>query len=107
MYPDFSHFWRMTRSIGTLAKSQSCEILSKQDLMSPSKIHCAFALLSALKHCSIASAQDRCGRNPYEFLSALVSTMGSRAIKYKACIALSFIVGIPSGRIVLPSDFGM
>src|SRR5437660_11887258 len=48
----------MTRSIRTWAKSQSCEILSKQDLMSPSRIHCVFALLSALKHCSIASAQE-------------------------------------------------
>src|SRR5215469_768855 len=32
IYPDFSHFWRMVRSIGTLAKSQSWEIWSKQDL---------------------------------------------------------------------------
>src|SRR5947209_1859618 len=36
----------MTRSIRTWAKSQSCEIVSKQDLMSPSRIHCVFALLS-------------------------------------------------------------
>jgi len=47
--------------------------------MSPSRTHCVCALFSALKHWSIASAQDRCWRNPYEFLSALVSAMGSSA----------------------------
>ena len=32
--------------------------------MSPSRIPCGFGLDSVLKHCSIASAQDRCWRNP-------------------------------------------
>jgi len=64
IYPDFSHFWRMARSMGTWARSQSCEIRSKQDLISSSRIHCGFDLDSVLKHCFIASAQDRCWRNP-------------------------------------------
>ena len=33
-----------------------------------------------------------------EWLSPVVSAIGSSAIKYNACIARSFIVGIPSGR---------
>src|SRR6266566_9380328 len=83
-YPAFSHFWRMARSIGTRAKSQSWEIRSKQDLTSPSRIHCGCGLTSVLKHCSIASAQDRCWRNPYELWSAVVSTTGSSASRYNA-----------------------
>src|SRR5258708_6494093 len=39
---------------------QEREILSKQYVMSPFRIHCVFALLSARKHWAIASAQDRC-----------------------------------------------
>jgi len=35
----------------------------------------------------------------------MVSPMGARASKCKACIALSFVVGIPRGRIALLSDF--
>ena len=42
-----------------------------------------------------------------QFLSAVVSTTGSKASKCSACCPRSIIVGIPSGRIVLPSDFGM
>src|SRR5205807_5445046 len=68
---------------------------------------CGLGLDSVLKHCSIASAQDRCWRNPYELWSAVVSTTGSSASRYSACWARSFMVGIPSGRIVLPSDFGI
>jgi site-specific DNA recombinase len=50
--------------LGTCVRSQSWEIRSKQDLMSPSRIHCGFGWVSIMKHCSIASAQDRCWRNP-------------------------------------------
>jgi hypothetical protein len=42
-----------------------------------------------------------------EFMSAVVSTTGLSASKCNACWARSFMVGIPSGRIVFPSDFGM
>jgi hypothetical protein len=55
---------------------------------------------------------DRIGAGPLltEPIRVFISggfRAGSSASKYKACIARSFMVGIPSGRIVLPSDFGM
>jgi hypothetical protein len=81
--------------------------LSKQDLMSPSSIHCGLVLFeSTVAHCSIASAQLRSFRNPYEFGSASVSAMGSRACRCNACMALSFIVEMPRGRF-FPLGFGM
>ena len=43
----------------------------------------------------------------YEFLSPVVSAIGSRAVACTACIALSFIVGIPSGRNFLLPAFGI
>src|SRR5665648_1264356 len=67
--------------------------------MSASSTHLAEVLCdSTLKLCPIASAQLLSFRNPYELLSAVVSDTGSRAIRYKACMALSFMVGIPNGR---------
>src|SRR5215510_1544154 len=94
-------------SIGIWLSSHEWLILSKQDLMSPSSIHCGRVLFeSTVAHCSIASAPLRSFRNPYEFGSASVSAMGSRACRYKACMALSCIVGIPRGRF-FPLDFGM
>ena len=67
--------------------------------MSPSKIHLGEAsLANTQKHCPIASWAQRSLRKPYEQLSPVVSAMGSNAIKYSACIALSFMVGIPKGR---------
>ena len=75
--------------------------------MSHSKTHPAQRLGARLmKHCSIASAQERLGRKPYEFLSAIVSEIGSRASRCKACIALQRIDGIESG-LSLPFLFGM
>ena len=45
-------------------------------------------------------------RNPYEFLSTVVSATGARASRYSACIARSLIVGMPRAR-SLPFAFGM
>src|SRR6266568_3259414 len=82
-------------------------MLSKQDLMSPSSIHCGLVPFeSTVAHCSMASAQLRSFLNPYEFGSAVVAALGSRACRYHACMALSFIVGMPKGRF-FPLDFGM
>src|SRR5208282_286569 len=107
MYPAFNHLWRIFLSIGILSISHSWLILSKQPLMSPSRIHCEDVFRdNIIKHCSMASFVALSGLNPYEFLSAWVSEMGSKANKCTACIALSFIVGIPSGRI-LSLLFGM
>ena len=75
--------------------------LAKADLISDDQL-----VDSAIKHCSLASAVDRSGLNPYEFLSAVVSETGSKASRWSACIARSFMVGIPSGRI-LPLLFGI
>src|SRR6266699_6715857 len=95
MYPAFSHVLRMVLSIGTWLSNHGWLILSKQDLMSPSSIHCGLVPFeSTVAHCSMASAQLRSFRNPYEFGSASVSAMGSRACRYNACMALSCIVGI-------------
>src|SRR3989441_10801123 len=95
MYPAFSHFLRMVFSIGIWLSNHGWLILSKQDLMSPSSIHCGLVPFeSTVAHCSIASAQLRSFRNPYEFGSASGSAMGSRACRYSACMALSCIVGI-------------
>src|SRR5215510_6573321 len=109
MYPAFSHVLRMVLSIGIWLSSHEWLILSKQDLMSPSSIHCGRVLFeSTVAHCSIASAQLRSFRNPYEFGSASVSAMGSRACRYKACMALSCIVGIPSvHHLYMPAVFGI
>ncbi len=75
--------------------------------MSPSSIHCGrVPFESTVAHCAIASAQPRSFLNPYEFGSASVSAMGSRACRYNACMALSCIVGIPRGRF-FPLGFGM
>src|SRR5208283_2925784 len=101
MYPAFNHLWRIFLSIGILLINHSWLILSKQPLMSPSSIHCEDVFIdNILKHYPIASCVDLSGLNPYEFLSALVSETGSRANKWTASIALSFIVGIPNGRIL-------
>src|SRR5436305_2035943 len=94
-YPAFSHFLSIPFSMGMWATTHSCEIRSKQERISPSSIHCARSFLhSAMKQASIASAAERPRRNPYELGSAVVSATGSRASKYKACIALSRMVGI-------------
>ena len=60
-----------------------------------------------LKQRSIASAVERLGRNPYAFLSAIVSAMGSNASKCNACCARHVIVGIESGRIFPVCFFGI
>src|SRR5713101_7853625 len=107
MSPACSHVLRMVLSIGIWLSNHGWLIVSKQDLMSPSSIHCGLVLLeSTVAHCSIASAQQRSFLNPYEFGSAVVSAMGSRACTYSACMALSFIVGIPKGRF-FPFGFGI
>ena len=75
--------------------------------MSASNIHFAeLGLLRALKPACIASAQERLSRKPYELPSAVVSATGANANFYSACIALSNIVGIDSGRF-LPFFFGI
>src|SRR5664279_4965520 len=107
MYPAFNHLWRIFLSIGIFSINHSWLILSKQPLMSPSSTHIADLFSdSNVKHCPIASCVALSGLNPYEFQSALVSEMGSRAKRCNACIALSFIVGIPNGR-TFPLLFGM
>src|ERR1035441_7409763 len=80
---------------------------SKQPFMSPSRIHSGASLFARnLKNCSMASAGERAFRKPWELGSAQVSATGSRAIRYNACMALSFITGIESG-LNLPLDFGI
>src|SRR6266702_6418401 len=99
----------MVLSIGTCLSNHGWLMLSKQDLMSPSSIHCGLVPFeSTVAHCSMASAQLRSFRNPYEFGSAVVAAMGSRACRYNACMALSFIVGIPTVHyLFIPAVFGM
>src|SRR6266852_271894 len=56
MYPAFSHVLRMVLSIGTWLSNHGWLILSKQDLMSPSSIHCGLVLFeSTVAHCSVPS----------------------------------------------------
>src|SRR5262245_18035115 len=109
MYPAFSHVLRMVLSIGIWLSSQGWLILSKQDLMSPSSIHCGLVPFeSTVAHCSIASAQLRSFLNPYEFGSASVSAMGSKACRCSACMALSLIVGIFTVHYpIVPTVFGI
>src|SRR5712691_9771634 len=45
----------------------------------------------------MASWRDLLGLNPYEFLSARVSEMGSKPSRCNACIPRSGIAGIPNG----------
>jgi hypothetical protein len=52
----------------------------------------------ATKICDMASAVERFNLNPYELGSLVDSDTGSNASRYRACIALSFMVGMPSGR---------
>src|SRR6202008_2169393 len=54
----------------------------------------------------MASAVERLSLNPYEFGSLVDSDTGSKASRYKACIALSRMVGMPSGR-SFPLALGM
>ena len=64
-HPAFSHFRNMAVSIGIGARNQSWLIPSKQARLSPSKIHCgACCRARTLKHCSMASAGERCVRKP-------------------------------------------
>lgn len=75
--------------------------------MSPSSAHSGeHRRARSVKHCSMASAQERSFRNPYEFRSPVTSATGSSAISHTACCARSSIVGMPSGR-NLPFFFGM
>ena len=57
---------------------------------------------------AMASAQLRSFLNPYEFGSACVSAIGSTLCRYNACIARSFIVGMPTVHyIYIPAVFGI
>ena len=97
--PHFNHFRSIALSIGMLASSHSWLIWSKHPFMSPSRIHSGEQpFRRMLWHCITASIQRRSLRKPYERVSAVVSDTGSNAIRQSACMALSFIVGIPNGR---------
>src|ERR1700754_2503311 len=52
----------------------------------------------ATKIWDMASAVERLILNPYEFGSLVDSATGSSASRYRACIALSRMVGMPRGR---------
>src|SRR6056297_4260168 len=107
MYPDFNHFLRMVLLMGIFFNIQSCRMLSKHPLISASKIHRAdISRQRERKHCSMASLHDLRGLNPYELGSAIVSAMGSSAILYSVCMALSCITGILNGRF-FPFFFGI
>lgn len=96
----FSHFLNTSLSICTLLRSRF--IWLKQPLMSPSSVHCGEqSLLKHLWSVSIASAVLLNFLNPYEFASASLSVIGSKAIRYSACMALFSMVGILKG-LVLP-----
>ena len=109
MEPAFSHVLRMVFSIGIGLSNHGWLILSKQDWMSPSSIHCGLVPFeSTVAPCSMASAPLRSFLNPYEFGSASVAAMGSRACRDSACLALSFIVGIFTVHSPLfPTIFGI
>jgi hypothetical protein len=107
MYPACSHVLRMALSIGMWVSSHAWLLVSQQDVLAPASIPCGLVLFeSTVAPCSIASAPLRAFLNPYEFGSAVGSAMGSRASPSNACIALSFLVGIPRGRFV-PFGFGL
>ena len=107
-YPAFNHCCKIRFSKGIFSNIHSCNILSKQPRISPSSIHVAeFGLERALKAAAIASAHARPSRNPYEFLSAVVSATGASVSFYNAYIALSDIVGILKGRVLFLFFFGM
>ena len=107
IYPLLSHFFSNTLSIGILFIIHSWLMLSKHPLISPSSIHSGdLPFARSVKHCSIASCGQRFGLNPKEFLSAVVSAIGSSANLYKVCMARSFIIGILNG-LFLPFFFGM
>src|ERR1700736_832003 len=85
--------------MGTFLSIQSWLMWSKHPLISASSTHRAEPFWDmATKICDIASAVERFNLNPYEFGSLVDSDTGSRASKYRACIALSCMVGMAKGR---------
>lgn len=106
--PAFSHFsiGRFVYS-GVLSSIALCVIRSKHFSISASRIHRGDHSLSrTFLIRQIASSADRDFLNPNEFLSELSSTKGSSAWAIRACIARSFIFGIPSG-LFSPFAFGI
>src|ERR1700759_1084723 len=72
---------------------------SKHPLISASRTHLAEASWDIQSRIwPIASAVERFNLNPYEFGSLVDSDTGSKANRYRACIALSRMVGMPKGR---------
>lgn len=118
--PLFSHLLNTSLSIYTLLRSHSWLIWSKQPLMSPSSIHCGKqSLLNHLWSASIASAVLLNFLNPYEFASASLSVISSKAIRYilhgsvlhgwysqRSCLAICFgYVDLPQREGLISSPF--
>lgn len=118
--PLFSHLLNTSLSIYTLLRSHSWLIWSKQPLMSPSSIHCGKqSLLNHLWSASIASAVFLNFLNPYEFASASLSVISSKAIRYilhgsvlhgwysqRSCLAICFgYVDLPQREGLISSPF--
>ena len=118
--PLFSHLLNTSLSIYTLLRSHSWLIWSKQPLMSPSSIHCGKqSLLNHLWSASIASAVLLNFLNPYEFASASLSVIRSKAIRYilhgsvlhgwysqRSCLAICFgYVDLPQREGLISSPF--
>jgi hypothetical protein len=76
----------------------SCDILSKQLLISIFRIHLGgFGLSSKVRNLRTASCVPRNFRDPNEYISLASSIIGSKARNINACNALSKKVGIPRG----------
>ena len=100
IYPHFRNCFIILLSVGMFSIIHSRLILSKQPLISPSRIHSGEVRLDkSLNMYSMASCSHLSCRNPKEALSAVVSAIGARASSCSPCIALSDIVGMPSGRL--------
>lgn len=114
----FSHFLNTSLSICTLLRSRF--IWLKQPLMSPSSVHCGEqSLLKHLWSVSIASAVLLNFLNPYEFASASLSVISSKAIRYilhgsvlhgwysqRSCLAICFgYVDLPQREGLISSPF--
>ena len=107
-YPHFMNSLSTFASIGIFSSNHLWLMLSKQPFISPSNTHCGESLRhSTLNPYSIASWALLYFRNPNDTVSASVSATGSSPSNCNACIARSFMVGIPSGRFSFFPNFSI
>lgn len=111
IYPASKNSFKILFSINMFSNIQLCDMLSKKPFISASSTQfiVGFVLPFSnwdLYRCSIASFVDLIGLKPNEFLSAVISDTGNRAIVNRACIHLSLMVGIPK-YLIFPFVLGM